>query len=393
MDLLLRIGQWAPIAGTGFAALGSLYLFLADTSDPVDKVADRDAPMHHCDCMHSQHNGEQHLHSHRHTDSDDLQNRKNIQSDNKGDFVTSPRPDLALMQKTGEQGISPASSHSAISQDVTGDREREHGRYNASIGLTPTNNQPPPRAGLERSETKDVANRRKIAKGLKKISNYMGTAAPDLFNEAEFKNSKALDYPEIPAEEARNRILPQIRTQYNLPRDNAGHVTPALQGRSRAASFVGSAHHIEHSPAGSRAPSIERPQSAHRRSPSPSPTGIGRAPAKSLPAEANSFELQTHQSQPSTPSAQQSQRPRRDTLEVPIIHHSVTLSNPPAASPRPSITVPTMERLSHAAREQSSPAIMVSASPDTISPPLSPLLNRTGGTQGTERTSKDDSDQ
>ena len=90
----------------------------------------------------------------------------------------------------------------------------------------------------ERTWTTDLGSRRKVAMALTRMGNFFGTAPREWFDDSEFKRGKALDFPEIPGEEHRNADLPQIREQYNQPRDSEGNVTPMLHDhRSRASSL------------------------------------------------------------------------------------------------------------------------------------------------------------
>ena len=56
----------------------------------------------------------------------------------------------------------------------------------------------------------DAGNRRKVAKALSTVANYLGTASEGQFDDSEFKRGKALDFPEIPGEEGRNSELPRM---------------------------------------------------------------------------------------------------------------------------------------------------------------------------------------
>lgn len=49
-----------------------------------------------------------------------------------------------------------------------------------------------------------------MAKTLTKIGEYMGNAAPDRFDDSEFKTGRAVNFPELPGEEHRNIALPQM---------------------------------------------------------------------------------------------------------------------------------------------------------------------------------------
>jgi hypothetical protein len=154
----------------------------------------------------------------------------------------------------------------------------------------------------------DAGNRRKVAKALTTMNNYLGTAAHDRFDDSEFKRGKAVDFPEIPGEERRNRALPQIREQYNQYQDTDGNVTPVLREQpSRAGRFtdsVASGLGVEGSSTTPRSASPQSPQSPHSPSPFPSPTTPRRPHASTLPAERT-----------------------RDTLKVPSpVHHSPNIT-------------------------------------------------------------------
>lgn len=94
-----------------------------------------------------------------------------------------------------------------------------------------------PRTGIlpfhrRTSSGADAGNRRKVARALTTLSNAFGTASSDRYDDSEFKRGPALDFPEIPGEQNRNRDLSQIRERYNIRGD--GVSTPG--GRSRASS-------------------------------------------------------------------------------------------------------------------------------------------------------------
>jgi hypothetical protein len=94
-----------------------------------------------------------------------------------------------------------------------------------------------PRTGImafhrRTSSGADVGNRRKVAHALTTLSSAFGTASSDRYDDSEFKRGPAVDFPEIPGEQNRNRDLSQIRERYNIRGD--GISTPG--GRSRASS-------------------------------------------------------------------------------------------------------------------------------------------------------------
>lgn len=191
------------------------------------------------------------------------------------------------------------------------------------------------------SVTGDIGNRRKVTQALTSIGNYLGTAAPDRFDDSEFKRGRAVDFPEIPGEENRNPTLPQIREQYNQSRGSDGNVTPGLRRqRSRASSFNGSiasGFGVEVDSASPRVPSPHSPRSS------------------TLPTERTSFDLQ---------NMGVMTRQRRDTLEVPsTVHHSSTRNNSSAPPVNSLVTVTS---------GPSSPAIVISSDPETYSPTDTP---------------------
>lgn len=183
---MLLVGQWAPIAGTTLAALGSLYLLFASDSDPDLK---ENASKHHCNCP------------------------------NNDDSPSSPKP------------------RSSIEQGMATELELVISTPRTSLGVVVST---PSQAPLDANHQKtvDAGSRRKVAHTLTAIGNYLGTVAHDQY-ESEFKRGKALDWPEIPGEVNRNKALLQIREQYNQAREDDEDMTPAPHRQSsRAGSFV-----------------------------------------------------------------------------------------------------------------------------------------------------------
>jgi hypothetical protein len=281
---VLFVGQWAPIVGTGFAALGSLYLLLAVDLDAVRKKPNSNTYMHHCRC----------------STHDVGVGRLTASSDS---IATSRATDVRRSFSDGGEGI--------------------------PNETTPTTSQPSQEQANQskRSWTTDMGNRRKVAQALTAIDKYLGTAAQAQFDDSEFKHGKALDFPEIPGEEHRNSALPQIREQYNQYRDARGNVTPSLREQPSRSGSVNSRLGVED---GSTTP----------RAASPSPTTPLRPQASVLPAEPALFELQTPPSSSSVdPTGDRLQQ--RDTLEVPSpVHHSPTRNNTSASTIIPIVTIP-----------------------------------------------------
>ena len=189
----------------------------------------------------------------------------------------------------------------------------------------------------------DVGNRRKVAKALTEIHNYLGTAAHDRFDDSAFKRGKALDFPEIPGEEHRNRALPQIREQYNLSRDVEGNVTPEQRSRASFTGSIASGSDVEISTmsvVGAASPqSLQSPYS-----PSPLPqlqTAPGRQHASSMPAQGTSFEPQSVPLSLPTGSSGGRLQQMQDTLQVPSpVHHSPARNSISASSSASIVIIP-----------------------------------------------------
>ena len=314
-------GQWAPIAGAGLAVLGSLYLLLAADLEAEREGTSSTASIHHhhhCNC--------------------------------------------SMQEVDRGRTLFTGSTHSIASHAATEmRRSNSNDGRPTSLEIAPTitrhaTNATKASHQLTRSGTHDVANRRKVARALNAIGNQLGTAAH--LDDSEFKHGKALDFPEIPGEEHRNRALPQIRTQYNLARDDDGNVTPLRRPHSRAGSFTGSVRSglgIEGIPT---TPTETSPPSP--RFPFPSSPTTPRA--NTLPVERSTSELHNMHTSPSTGTSGGAPPRRRDTLEVPSpVHHSHTRNSPSASS----ITA----RL----EDEISPAIVVSPEPEMSTPADSPV--------------------
>lgn len=152
---------------------------------------------------------------------------------------------------------------------------------------------------------------RKVAKIFIRLSDYF-LPARERFDDTEFRRGSAVDYPEIPGEQHRNRELSRIRTQFNSPRDSDDSITSAVRSlHSRSSSF------------GSRM-GVERP---------------------SVSAE------------PTSPI----RRDTSNTLEVPAPTHRSSL-------PRNPVSEPEMRRIHTRTDSQNTPAIVLSSNPDSPYP-------------------------
>lgn len=159
------------------------------------------------------------------------------------------------------------------------------------------------------SHTADSGNRRKVAKLLTTVADYVGTAGHGQFDISGFRRGEASAFPEIPGEVHRNRKLDQIKERYNMgERDVDGNLTPVSSGRlSRMGSFQ---EGLQMSPPLPRTPSHDTAQSD--------------APIE----EQTSVDPQGPSSPSSAGPAESKQRPRRDTLEVPPLVHLPSRTSP-----------------------------------------------------------------
>jgi hypothetical protein len=312
-EFVLFTGQWAPIVGAGLAVLGSLYLRVA--SD-LDEAAERDKP--------------------------------------------TPNPSMRLgNSSTPEVGTGPetASVHSAVtaavSVDIRPSFSNSRRGNSTELEMVPTVTEHAGDQGpqIQRSwTTHGTGSRAKITTGLTAIAKYLGTAAPDQFDDSEFRHGRALEWPEIPGEPGRNGALHQTKEKYNHNHNLNGSVTPInMERRSRAGSFTGSTASgfgIEGSSTSPRTASPLRPR------------------ASTLSVKPIPFDAQDSRASSSPGPAGRRPQQRRDTLEVPApVHHSVPRNDQPCS---PIVSMP---------QGPSSPAIVVSSDDMTSSPTNTLSLN------------------
>lgn len=277
----LSAGQWGSIVGTGLAALGSLYIVI------MKKLAgdDDEQNFEECKCPHHQH------------------------QDGRG---RRPSP---------LRGPTIPRRHSSDSS--------------TRIYLHTTETM--------HSRSTDAGNRRKFSNMLSRMSDYIGTPSRKRFDDTEFNEGEARNYPQIPGEETRNRELPQIRMRW-----------PAPSIREQA-SRSGSPDSTFDPESASPSADVESPgplQSPQSPSPAAWPTTPRRpGRAATLPKRKAS----TPQGSTSPPNGPQQHR--RDTLEVPTTVPSTLLRNSSS-----DILIPTLTL----AAGHHSPAIVVSTEPDTV---------------------------
>jgi len=340
-----RTGQWAPMVGTLFAALGSLYLLLAEDAEEAQKGSSNNGSSegHQCTCSH-----------HHLADGDASRAGEAVRSEttDERNNEQTQSPDRTNSEKPREASVAqslpqPGRSLWADAQDPE--------------TLATTNSEPIPMRPDQRSMSlnTDVGGRRKVARTLTAISTFLGTPARDAFDDSDFKRGRAVDFPEIPGEASRNRALSQIREQYNQPRDGDGNVTPGLQRqRSRNAS-----------PTGSYVSGLgitETPRRSRSSSSSSSPPRSPRRPhSNTFPIQRRSVDVQI--AGPASPNSEYSRRrSRRDTLEVPSPTRHAAMRN--ELSSQAVTSAPDQD----APGPASPPMIVVSPDPDTESFDLTP---------------------
>ncbi|KAI5921252.1 hypothetical protein F4810DRAFT_722723 [Camillea tinctor] len=303
------VGQWAPIIGTVLAALGSLYLLVAR------------ARVGQCHCTCSQH----------HSLSSENIDRNLRRNNERPSSVQSELPVVHHYSPSAAGGglfiTASSSRHSPLDQ-------KGHADDNEGF------------AG-------------KVARGLTRFSTYLGNVGAGRFDDSGFRLGRAVDFPEIPAERARNPFLSQIKDRYDPPRDSNGNATPRIRGQSSgltsdAASDI-SVLAINESPS-----SLSQPIPN-----SQTPFPVCQKPrANTLPSEGAHFEAHGTVLTPCASLDGGQGRPRRDTLEVPLFipnyHHNHPNRNNTAA----------LASASDSARlgSHGSPRIVISTEPDPPPP-------------------------
>ncbi|XDG07614.1 hypothetical protein ABKA04_007229 [Annulohypoxylon sp. FPYF3050] len=350
---IASIGQWAPIVGTVLAALGSLYVLLSVDMNAINRGETPEAFTHHCHCAHHHYNGDPYPSPRTRTYSSGGSVDAESTHGGASDYVQHDSRNTPPMQELNNGGLFIDPSHPITTPSPARIRSSSSNSRGQSPTEIPSTTKPP-----------DIGGRRTVYNALLKISTYLGTANKSQFDDSEFKHGKALGWPEIPAEEQRNPGLPQIREVYNQHREDE---LAELTRRPRAGSFapsVTSRGSIEDHPI-SRA--ISAPHS-HSRAPSPSPSiGVLRH-ASTLPIGQRSSRVQDLASS----SAGQNRgrtRERSDTLTVPEIdiHHGHAWSIRSASSASPTTPVAPIEPPNIIDNGRGSPAIIISADPDTNS--------------------------
>lgn len=204
-------GQWAPIVGTGLAALGSLYVLLIANKGLEDaKERSTESPTENAN----------------------------------------PPP----MREVHGLGISTPSSQSFVAQD-----ERDGRRSNSNDGGTVASDL---ELATTMSKQSHVA---RVFTAVERGLDYLSNPAADRYDDTDFRSGRANDFPELPGEEHRNPALKQIRKLYNAPREEDGSRARGSRDRSRAPSFTGSVSSRVSGDDGSTTPRAASPQPPHGR--------------------------------------------------------------------------------------------------------------------------------
>lgn len=274
---IASVGQWAPIVGTGLAAvstptevscsscgtnktpppttttyttytttatlhtlifiltlgsnirlltsctqLGSLYALLATDGNGSDATIS-EGSVRHCDCPHHFSSDARSIKTPPQAHVEDNSAMGGLERDPGGGSMAR-RPTY----ESGAAGPSPTRQMTHSTTRGTSDHTGRRGTAGSASHVV---------GGV------DVGSRRKVARAFELIGEKLGTPAPDAFDDSAFLTGPAADFPTVPAEEQRNPELTQILASYNPPRDSDGNATPNLalrRQRSRAGSFAGS---------------------------------------------------------------------------------------------------------------------------------------------------------
>ncbi|KAF8855957.1 hypothetical protein BDZ45DRAFT_594913 [Acephala macrosclerotiorum] len=297
------IGQWAPIAGTTLAILGSLYVLAATRgSKPPTKNEEKpNTPEHHrCDCL--------------------------VREDTRGRRPTPRSPPHSSPPNFGD--ISDASNlpHSVIHDEKGYSQEID----SQEIEMKPQSLTKDHRGQVKKAEEGDAGYRRTVAKGIYAIFKSLGTAAPDMFDDSGFKLGKSGEFPETPGEGLKNDKLEKTKEEFRKIREADGHYRLA-----RAASFaasVRSRRSDEDLPETSRAASPHPPRVLRSQTEFLSPST--RVRNGTWPAVRPSSDVQGHASSSRAGAGMVEQHEETSQEPLPLHHSSLPTNNisPPIGS-------------------------------------------------------------
>ncbi|KFY45697.1 hypothetical protein V494_00823 [Pseudogymnoascus sp. VKM F-4513 (FW-928)] len=207
---MASIGQWAPIAGTVLAVLGSLYLRL--TGGALEE-RELDPP--------------------------------------RDDPVSSPRSVTSMDTDVRSLGDCVQRGNAARESSEPDTRPMDMARSYSSPGERSTRPRMDRLARSTTTSTYDAGSRRAVAKAILKFS-AIADPAPNRFDDTPFQHGPAAGWPVLPGEAERNPKLGLIIERFNHSRDVDGSVVPPRP--SRAASFTSNASIRHPSPSPSRSP-------------------------------------------------------------------------------------------------------------------------------------------
>lgn len=204
---MTAIGQWAPMAGTGLAVLGSLYVKLVHGEPDFGRAEDGAVS----------------------PPEPEMSERPRNRS-------ASPSPSYRGPNRGADGGRPPLSNGGDRTPDETVPPMAHVRRTQTTATGRIWSEQTFSPAALQRSQTEgpDLGGRRKIAKALNAISDRLGSANLDT---SAFKRGRAVEYPTLPGEEFRSRELRKTQERYkrarDIERDADGIVTPHQRSHSR----------------------------------------------------------------------------------------------------------------------------------------------------------------
>ncbi|KAL3480928.1 hypothetical protein BJX99DRAFT_219837 [Aspergillus californicus] len=236
----------------------------------------------------------------------------------------------------------------------------------AMTTIPPPVDDPPSR----RETPNDVGSRRRIAGLLGRLGNSLSIAAHDRLHDYEFKQGRALDFPEIPAEEQRNETLQQIRERYNHPRDSNGNIT-----LSRVVSTASMASSMERDRSSTTSRGLS-PRSSRQFTRSRSPSPFSASAPRRSDGDRGSLQMDSITVESPADDPPISPRKRQDTLEVPPHHGALKRPASISSVSSSSYTIPG---------SQASPTIIVSAEGDVSSASQSAAMPPSPDSPDTER--------
>jgi hypothetical protein len=297
-------GQWAPIVGTALAVFGSLYLLFAADIQAVQEKPPPSPASGQCTCNCGNHQ------------------------------PLSPGPQLT------RQPTQPQSPHRrSLQSPPLGRPQSAH----SSPSLSDQSLHVQPIRTQETFKSLDFGNRKKVAEAFVKFSGAIGHAAKERLDDQGFQLGSAMNWPEIPGEQQRNKDLTEIRKVWDPARDASGNVTPLPRSRSRAESFNSVRSGVSN---------LDGTDTGRNSSPNGSPQGrrphASTFPAVDSPTDQYELGRVTTLPGPSTPRGRPPLR-RGDNLEVPVeIHgHRRTLSSSSAVYDEPESMSPPIPGRRH----------------------------------------------